>query len=199
MITDIELCAIAESSYGPVTLESETCHALIVDREEFTVIAFRGTDPHRMIDLICDADATTVLEPSIGALHAGFYRGLCGIAWRLIPRLAGHSVVLTGHSKGGAEALIFAGMLAVIGMMPLRVTTFGAARPADPRLGGLIGALAGVDYRNGADPVPELPPTLAHPRPLEQIGDPKFHLNALADHALASYRAALTGISVVQP
>jgi len=106
--------------------------------------------------------------------------------------------VLTGHSLGGALALLLAAKLCLIGRPPASVITFGAPHVS---IGGEMADLFDVAglvpqmYRHGADCVPLLPPTefgWLHPAPLIPIGHPATGILAgEVDHAVARYCAAL--------
>ena len=100
--------------------------------------------------------------------------------------------MLTGHSKGGAEALVLGAMLAVAGLAPARITTFGAPRVGDAAFGRLLAGIAGADYRYGGDPVPFVPPQLEHPRGLQAVG-PVRTFARVGDHAIGNYVEALGG------
>lgn len=187
---DLALLEVADAAYGSATIETETCHVLMRESLGETIIAFRGTD--NFTDLRTDASLLSVEDPVLGDLHNGFFECVTSLAWRIVHRLK-PPVLVTGHSKGGSEALIFSAMLVHLGLKPCRVTTFGAARCG--KLGGLLIDVEGVDYRNGADPVPFLPLRFDRPRPMTQLGTFRVTIDPLDDHELAAYRRTLTQVS----
>lgn len=189
--SDADLIDASQAAYGEASIESANCHALIREIGGVAIVAFRGTDPRRLIDILQDLHAGVTRDPLLGDLHAGFLEDVASVAWRLIPRLQGLPVAVTGHSKGGAEALVFSAMLAALARPPVRVSTFGAARTGRGSFLPLVAPLAGCDYRYGSDPVPFAPPYFGTPRPLVQIGHPGDRIGVLEDHALSAYQSAL--------
>lgn len=68
-------------------------------------------------------------------------------------------IVLTGHSFGGAVAMVLAAkMLAADSNRLVELLTLGAPSPGDQRLIDLIAPLFQVHYANEQDPIPYLPP-----------------------------------------
>jgi hypothetical protein len=97
-----------------------------------------------------------------GHAHGGFvqladqvYDGLVAHLRRLGPD--GPGVRLTGHSRGGALALLLAVSLAADRLVPLAVYSFGAPRAGDA---DFAASLPAPHHRfvNTGDPVPHLPP-----------------------------------------
>lgn len=184
MITTADLLDVAQAAYGPADVESNICHAVIRQYPGCTAVGFRGTDPHSMLDLLRDMDALHTFDPVLGSVHDGFLDDVLSIAWRLVPSLPASNIYVTGHSKGGAEALIFSAMLAYLDRPPVLVTTFGSACPgALP----LAAALPGIDYRHGTEPVPLLPLDMGRPRALAVVGTG----GGIDAHYLTAYRAAV--------
>ena len=116
------------------------------------IIAFRGTVPYsnadsaaqqRAIqDWLNDADFAPQTDPELGQVHQGFrdafYNLWPGIQqqiklWQTAGKLGPQvTVYITGHSKGGALAMLAALKLRVEKLLPVtEVDTFGA-----PRVGG---------------------------------------------------------------
>lgn len=191
-MTDRVLAAACAAAYcDPVTWERDDAHVLLAESDGVHIVAFRGTANAR--DWIVDFDARPKLHPGLGWCHAGFLDDVLGVADQMRLDLAGARVIVTGHSKGGAEALIFAGLLALAGQAPEAVVTFGAPRAGYATLGAVLDQVAVRQYRHGHDPVPSLPPEMSgwrHVRePLLQIGQPSR--DPISDHFIASYQAAL--------
>jgi hypothetical protein len=51
------------------------------------------------------------------------------------------------------------------------------AAPGNTRLAALLSAVPGSDYRHRDDPVPMVPSWMTHPRPIVQLGAPRFTLD----------------------
>lgn len=161
-------------------------------------LAFRGSSDPRdwLIDLIALPfigsalaglrQATGQNWGKLGVVHEGFMMAAESI-YPAVPKKPG--LILTGHSLGGALAVVVGALLAVDGYPPSLIVTFGA-----PRAGySLRDALKGIpvrQYRAGVDPVPMLP------------WDPYQHvshlisldvetLNPLANHDIECYIGAL--------
>jgi len=198
MIADPRWTAIAaelsDAAYtAPATWETGNAHAVLTVVEDRPFLAFRGTDPRKLVDVLRDVAVLAFDDPLLGPVHGGFYADVAQLAWRVTPALmrAGTpDLIVTGHSKGGGEALIFAGMLAAVGLPPRCVITFGSPRVGGAKLAALLASVPGEEYRHGDDPVPLLPPGFIHPYPLIALASPAT-IDPLADHAIAGYRAAL--------
>ncbi|MFL6829296.1 MAG: lipase family protein [Sphingomicrobium sp.] len=137
------------------------------------VVAYRGTlarggDSVREIidDWVNNAETQMVSRPPYGAVHHGFFdshRALwndvrAGIAARLVPTRPS-VIIVTGHSKGGALAVLGAAAIRREWDIPVHVVTF-----ASPRAGGRAFAdgyaalrIPTLRYENRADLVPYLP------------------------------------------
>lgn len=137
------------------------------------VIAFRGTEPDDPADVISDAKLFRVpwfdrAGAALGTVHGGFADALLrdgeagDVLERILPHLspiaqADGSLLLTGHSLGGALAILAASRLTGAGYR-LGLYTFGAPRVGDS---GFVAATAGIDharYVNGGDLVTRIPP-----------------------------------------
>lgn len=140
---------------------------IVVEAKDFLVVAFRGTTSK--------ADRKTDFRISIGRaevdnhpqhvrVHAGFYDAYKLVEPRLhaaISSVPGKSVYLTGHSLGGAVALVASAALGGrddLGNRVAAVYTFGA-----PRVGGrdFPAIVKAPHYRivNSGDVVPLVPPS----------------------------------------
>ncbi len=87
---------------SPATIESETCHVVILERERANFLAFRGTKNFR--DFLTDGECVR-----INGVHLGFYNSFHSVFEPLAKRLGeldkAKPLFITGHSKGGAEAV----------------------------------------------------------------------------------------------
>ena len=123
-------------------------------------VAFRGVD--NATELLKAFDASMV-QTSIGRVHEGWWVALASVAPRLHVRLAqrimpASRVYVTGHSRGGALALLFAAELAK-DVQPLAgVFTFGCPRVGDADFAAWFRTVPVQRYVNNNDVVPRLPP-----------------------------------------
>ena len=102
--------------------------------QNVVVVAFRGTETGEMPDLRTNLDAFKTGAPTGGEVHRGMSRALDQLAPRIFERIRneppGTRLVLTGHSLGGALAVLFATRL-LTSMPDVQVDaiyTFGAPR-----------------------------------------------------------------------
>jgi hypothetical protein len=180
------LCAqLSKAAYaGPHDIDVGAYRAIVRDTDIGRVLAIAGTDD--VTTLLADVEAVAPhWAPELGVeVPAGFLWPVRGALHAI--RLSGAIQVITGHSLGGALALITAAMLDH--WQPDRtrsVYTFGAPRVGPVRLSGSAHL-----YRLGEDIVPTLPPDFRHPRPLIQLGRAQ---SWLGDHEIDHYIAALEG------
>jgi hypothetical protein len=194
MISDADLAGLAALAYtAPPTWWQGDVHACWTRVPGATVVAFRGTVPDDMADWLRDIDAWPDFVPGLGYCHAGFADGVKAIWGGLSVGLRDEPrVVLTGHSLGGALAIIAAGMLAVSGSPPAALVTFGAPRAGLEKLADALRAVPVRQYRNGHDPVPEVPSFFQHVRRLCSVGTPA--LDPLLDHEIACYQVAVAAM-----
>lgn len=146
------------------------------------IIAFRGTLPYNsgandpdaqalvLQDWLNDADFAPKTDPELGQVHKGFsdsfyalWPGIQGEikVWQAAGKIApGAKVYITGHSKGGALAMLAALKISTEKLLPVsEVVTFAA-----PRVGGAdfasryaAAGIDGVRYENQDDMVPLVP------------------------------------------
>lgn len=129
-----------------------------------TIVAFAGTDPLKIEDWITDFTA----RPQSGTgLHSGFDTAVetvwPGIETALKDLPQSEKVFFTGHSLGGALAILAAGRAMKVGVKATAVYTFGS-----PRTGGIdffntyTPELGDNTFRlvHGTDVVATVPPSL---------------------------------------
>ena len=167
------VCALATHA-NTISLQDPTTntHATLTTYDDCTVIAFRGTASLR--DWLTDAEfPLRPLPGSPGRVHAGFLTAIDSILPDLLAFLAppkaqspepkASPVFLTGHSLGGALAVLAAWYLQAQGLPVHSVYTFGQPRVGDRAFASLYSALLGTKtYRtvNQNDLVPRVPGVL---------------------------------------
>jgi hypothetical protein len=151
------------------TLVADETEALVADTDKFVVVAFRGTTSRR--DVRTDLQSrfnvrrTNVAGREVTVpVHAGFYTAFAKVEAPLKALLAQTGekpIYLTGHSLGGALALIASAALGgdeALGDRIAAVYTFGAPRVGQRNFDEIVKA---PHYRviNSGDLVPLVPPT----------------------------------------
>ncbi len=191
-MTPARLAELSQRAYRESTWKAGGAEALYAEEEDAMVIAFRGTE-FDFGDIVADLRGLPWPDGDLGWCHSGFVKG----ARRLWPRIARvvlgtpRAVVLTGHSKGAAEATLAAALMTLAGKPPKELVTFGSPRVGMGRLGRILAGVPVARYVNGADCVPR------HPWPLwryRHVGE-EIRLgrgrDRFTDHRIAAYRAAL--------
>ena len=144
--------------------------AVIAERHDAIIIAFAGTDPLIPANWITDFDIglrfrfnERVTPP---ALHSGFEKAYKSVAGKIAEGLAKRSkppVLVTGHSMGGALAVIAADdFLAEKKLRPTAVYGFGIPRVGDEDFAKRYNdTLGNTTYRlvHGDDIVATVPPS----------------------------------------
>jgi len=115
-------------------LDRGTTQAVIASSTRLVLLAFRGTEPTRWEDL--RTDGALCQTPALGGLvHRGFLAAL-DLVWpaalAAVQAQGGRPVVVTGHSLGGALAVLAAARLEAAGIPVTSVYTFGQPKVGDP-------------------------------------------------------------------
>ncbi|WEO99259.1 lipase family protein [Streptomyces sp. FXJ1.172] len=185
----------------PFPLQDTQAYTMAGDR--MIVTAFRGTEPTRIKDWLTDATTPPVAGPGgSGHVHHGFAEALRSVYEDVAAALEGlrtngQTLYFTGHSLGGALAML-AGARMYLEHPHLAadgIYTFGQPRTCDAALAEAFHqGLGGRTYRfvNNNDIVPQLPPepVFTHVRALRYIDSKgKLHdsmpmFSALTDRAM---------------
>ena len=205
MISVKTLAGLAAAAYAsPPTFHAGDVGAVLTQQDGVTVLAVRGTRPGSLSDWLRDLDVMPRWDRLLGWCHQGFLDGADGIfsvaheAMETSP-----SLVLTGHSMGGAIALLLAARMGVLGLARRMATvTFGAPRAGTDELARCLSGYGVILFRNGDDPVPTVPlrmppelpvPEYRQPAIVRMVGLPSG--DPIADHEIARYVAAVPDMS----
>ncbi len=145
-------------------------------KENYSVIAFRGTEVDRITDILDDLTVTYATLPGMGKVHSGFADALDDVEPQLLKILKDRSseaplnIWITGHSLGGSIATLFtAKLMLMLDKGELKnVNLMGTYTVGQPRVGNNTfaklfdtmaqkQAITVVRFRNHADPVTTVP------------------------------------------
>ena len=139
--------------------------ALVGSTQQAIVVAFRGTEPSKLKDLLTDVELAMVPGP-LGKVHEGFWESLEGI-WDKLERAVTsrqngkRAVWFTGHSLGGALAQLAVARLIQMARPVQGMYSYGAPRCGDARFASQFNRLArSSTFRlvNEADISPDVAP-----------------------------------------
>lgn len=194
---------------GSMHFSRGSVEAFITFQEVATIITFRGTSGTK--DVIVDLKAYSRSTP-IGEVHGGFFNAverICGPLNRALEKYhkIGKPIFVTGHSKGGAEAQLYASRISFRDR--LAVYTFGSPRVADSDYREVFNEIVPNCYNviNDSDPIPRIPKwfkRLGNEAWLGESGEIHFKpsifrrlwwfvwdLSRLNDHSISSYQERL--------
>lgn len=159
---DIALAILSGGAYAAspdgLVIDVGDVRAVLTEMDGSLVVAVRGTVPTSYANWIRDINAVPSHEhPVLGWCHSGFLNAADDLMPLLGPHIAGRRVLLTGHSLGGAVAILIGGLLQAAGTPPAAVVVFEPPRAGMEKLAGLLATVDGTIYRFGDDPVPEVP------------------------------------------
>jgi triacylglycerol lipase len=193
-MTPADFARLAQDAYDAtpdIGVADSASRAIVRHTTAGLVVAFRGSDNEA--SWATDVDIETVDVPGVGSVHRGFWQAWQAISVDVLAAIDGNPVTLVGHSLGGALALMAATEMMIGGNPPAAVYGFEAPRVSPSSC--VADLLAPLDiwlFRNGSDPVPELPP-LWHPgAEVIQIGVNPEPWPDPADHELARVIKALS-------
>jgi hypothetical protein len=138
----------------------------VVSKDDMTVVVFRGTDDRfDWFTNLNDGD----IQTAHGAIHRGFYMSyepLKPQILKLVKAVNPKHLWVTGHSLGGALAVVCAYDLIENGQQPIDgLITFGQPMIARVELASFLDQLLlgkYAHYVNDADVVPRVPPGHSH-------------------------------------
>lgn len=210
MISDLDLAKLCMATYTasapslPLSAPggAYVCLTRIPDG---VVCAFRGSVT--LEDWLHDflfAPVITREHPQLGFCHGEFLDDAEGIVNAIIEEVGDNPAILTGHSKGGVDAVGVGALMTLAGKPPAKIATFGAPRFG---MGKFVGVLTAVEdlpqYRRGNDIVPEVPydvpPLLCFldaRAPLIEIG--VAQLEFLKCHSIAGYCTDIAALGMGQ-
>jgi hypothetical protein len=171
---EVNAPGLGEQQESPTTIhflddrkrENDTdSQAFITHNDELVLIAVRGTN-EKPWDLLTDIDAKQVpFEEGVGQAHQGFY-GAAKVVYEFATTYldkfySGQKIIVTGHSLGGAIALLLSEMIRRTERYAADILlyTYGAPRAADQTF--VEGAATLTHHRmvNHNDPIPSVPGT----------------------------------------
>ena len=144
--------------------------------ETHAVLSFRGSDPLNIQTWVTDAVVKLVESSEYdGRVHHGFSSALRR-TWKkieaILEEVRGKPLFLTGHSMGGALAVLTACRLAKMGRPPVAIYTFGSPRVGDVHF---CANYSIPTYRvvNRLDLVPEMPLAAVRRRAIVKVAEIK--------------------------
>lgn len=205
-ITPVQAVDLCQAIYAPITpgVFSKTWafgginvgYALVDGCVTFT---FAGSECRA--DWVRDFKAVPFKHPQLGTLHQGFWDGMDGVMEELHPYFAASvPVAIQGHSLGCSHAAIFAGLCATHGLRVDLLCLFAPPRMSYQKLRDILKAHVGkiLAFRNGFDPVPEVPLSIPIFEPWVSIADlitlteyPASRIDVFAYHAIGLYQAGV--------
>ena len=181
MASHQELSQLCARCYQESTFEEANIEVLVQD----SIFAFRGTD--EPLDALRDIRIFPLWTRELGFCPAGFLKA----SKRLVNKVTSicleqdidhKKIILTGHSLGGAVAMILGALMTRDEIPPKQIVTFGA-----PRCGRLkiLDGVSVTQYRNGKDVVPLVPPLMRRHDKLLELGRPGN--SYIKDHYVINY------------
>lgn len=160
------------------------------------VVVWRGSTTEN--DWLANFAAEPENDGRIGWVHSGFMGGVEALYDKLDAVLSPR-VYVVGHSRGAAQAGLFARLRKYYSKCPVRLCRFGS-----PRFGFVSESdVPGTSYKNRNDPVTLVPFTLAPKYDYRDFGPftavdvaPDFgdSWGLLADHHMRLYHTAMQGL-----
>ncbi len=160
------LAQICKDSYSQVVFNVNECEVIIKYFDNVQVVAFRGTEAGALfagsdwIDVLRDMRILPWYDKDCGWVHAGFLKGARPVADFIADHLVMDlPVICTGHSLGGALALLAAVKLQAKGFVIKQWVGFGSPMA---QLTAKRYDFSQWNYRYKSDIVPTLPGYIFH-------------------------------------
>ena len=128
-------------SLAAAPFDRDGTSGLLATRDDLAVVAFRGTEPDDLRDLIANALALALPWQGPGRVHRGFARALEPVQEQVeaaLSRVSGR-IVFTGHSLGAAVATLLAAL-----HPPAHLYTIGSPRVGDAEFVAALGEKVAV-------------------------------------------------------
>ena len=201
-IDPLPFALLAKAAYQPpYDVNVGSFRALLLGTPQGACLSICGTDD--LVTVLTDMESVMPWwSEELGCfVPAGFWHAVDRV-WADICTLiaSGHSLkVITGHSLGGALAVLLAARMCAAGMAPAGMAPDAVIAFAPPRtcIGPHVADLfakRGVNvqlYRLGEDVIPDLPAFFGHPKPLIELGRADTLLDDHEiDHIIAACQAA---------
>jgi hypothetical protein len=192
------LAEMSAKAYQDFTIQTSGDVEILIEWiDDWRICAFRGTQ-FNYSDIFRDLRGYPWWSSMLQAwCHRGFLIGARNAydLMRGIGKDVARRTILTGHSKGGAEATLVGAMMVADGVPPVALTTFGSPRTgfASLRQWYEVGSPVTIDrYVHRGDPVTTVPWLLGRYKHIgmgTRIGQPDPE--ATHNHRIARYLAAL--------
>lgn len=188
--------SLAYSEVPIIGAENSAARIVEIHDDIGLVLAIPGTNNAECVK--ADIDALLLDANDCGMVHAGIWGAFQHIVGQVIA-LDG-VVALTGHSEGGAGAIMLGAVLCVIGKPPKAIYAFEPPHLSiDDKLQKLFEA-HGVKvyiYHHGRDIIPMLPPPIVcenwqHCAPVIQFGGSALPIYNVTDHEMKRCIADIT-------
>ena len=159
MPSDLALCRAVAGSYEVTpSIAAGDVRLVITEQDGICIVAIPGTRATVAADWVRDLSAwpdTSRTHPNLGECHDGCLTGAEMVVQAAAAAVADRPFAVVGHSLGGGIAVLLAAMMP---RPPVRLVTFGAMRAAiGYQVREILAPVPGAHYRNGGDPVPDLP------------------------------------------
>lgn len=166
MITDRDLVLASAATYTTADADftglSGTVRAFRTMVDDTAVYAIEGT--HDALGWALDFMAlpvpshVTAQDPDVGWVHSGIAAALDSI-WPImyLAMLSEKKYAITGHSLGAGLAVIATARMVGKGRPPIRWAAFAPPRVGFKKMIDMVATVPGTGYRNGNDPVTDVP------------------------------------------
>ena len=160
----VKLLKTNEECFTSFLAEFQDTQAMVLNTEDEIYLVFPGTDSET--DILTDVTFELVGYGS-GHVHRSFldvakktYPKIIETVKRLLAFKPDAKVIVTGHSLGGALAMIYAEMLRQDGIEVTQLITFGQPRVGNGKFAKAFSALEipYIRFVNETDIVPDVPP-----------------------------------------